>query len=352
MNKLKKYLICAVAVLLCIMLESPTILPAATKRVFADSINIQTASCTTMIQVLDKTLPAKQTSRIETFANGTRKVSISLNFTLQHGGIRVSMETLIQPKTAEAQSEMPNYSATATSSDLYPYTAVWDYLNFLIKGHNDSCVVSYNHDNNYDSRGYYPGDWYKDYSLPNALYPAPLATHDHIHIPTNVMTDWYNGVVDRQTVVGIVMGLAGGVMAVITGVVAIFIDPLAAILTIIAGVSSIIGWILAILGYNEQNWIRDVVTEKYSGDGWTWTWGARIINTFCWIFHPPIFDIYTENDLYILQQFHRVGIGICNTMQFKQSWGADRDSPQTYTIDVWGEDWVNSGFFGTGGISK
>ena len=350
---LRKYtLISAVALLLCVLLTTPPILSATVNKENLDAIiKVETTSAMKTLQVLDNmTLPYKENTKIDYFGNGTKKASISLNFTeFGKGGICVSMQTMIQPTWAretESETSVKNYDYSAQTSGLYPYVDQWDTLNFLLPGNNGSCIVSYSHNNNYDSRGYYPGLWYLPFKLPDALYPAANAIADHIHIPADVMADWLNGVTDRRTVIGMVMGLAGGVMAVITGIVAILFNPVAAIAAIIAGISSIIGWMLSWFARDEQQWKSDTVQEKQSGDGWTWTWGAKLVDSFAWIFRPPIWTITSQNDVRILERYHRVGIGVRNTMEFQQSWGADRDSPQTYTVDAWGEFYENGGAFG------
>jgi hypothetical protein len=290
------------------------------------------------MEVLNTTIPYIEKTRIETFGNGTSKAWISLNYTFERKSICISMEKLIYPKMIPETKISVAKSSYIQTSGVWPWKTNWDNLLFLLSGNNGSAIVTYDHDDNYDT--YYPTQWFARYTLTGLQ-------KDHIHIAKDVMTDWYNGVIDRRTVVGIVLGLSGGVMAIITGILAAFVNPIAAFMTICAGIASIIGWILALLGFTEQNWIRDVVTENYSGDGWSWTWGEKITNTYMWIFRPLVSPLYgggfSEEDQARIWQYHRVGIGVDNTMEFYQSWGSQRDSPDIYSIDVWGDMYVNPG---------
>ena len=320
------------------LITTPQILSATANKVNSEAtIDVRTTISTNTMEVLNKTIPYMEKTRIETFGNGTSKAWISLNYTFERKSICISMEKVIYPKIIpETKVSVAKYSYIQTSG-VWPSKRRWDNLTFLLPGNNGSAVVTYEHDDNYDT--YYPAQWFARYTLTGV-------EKDHIHIPTDVMTDWYNRVVDRRTVVGIVFGLSGGVMAILTGILAAFVNPVAAFMTICAGIASIIGWILALLGFTEQNWIRDVITEKYSGDGWTWIWGENVTETRMWLDWPwinPYNGIFSNEECARIWQYHRVGIGVCDSMEFYQSWGSQRDSPDKYSIDVYGDMYVNPG---------
>jgi hypothetical protein len=244
-------------------------------------------------------------------------------------------------------------------------------LYFLLGGdYNDTMYVSYDHDDNYNV--YYPGAWNMNYSLPDADYPQPLAVQNHVHLPEMLMTEWYDGAVDTATVEGYALGLqsyligaggavGGGILGYLLaslGLISLS-SPTGALVGVIVG--AIVGVIGAIITYWQQmqgysstaQWVRDVVTEQCTGDGWTWIWGDKVVSSFASILNPPIGqladpryspDVY-ENQMYELHEFHRVTVGFDNTIRFQQSWGADRNQPQTFTVEASGQTQVNSGFF-------
>lgn len=336
-----KKLVIPIALLLSILITTPSILSATTKKVSSETIiDVKTTSNTKTMNVLNMTIPYEENTKIVTYYNGTMKASISLNYTFERKPICVSMEKTIYPETMKPETKVSasesNYEAQIAGG-CWPWKTQWDNLTFLKPGTNGSAIVSYAHDDNYDT--YYAGLWYARYSLAGAAA-------SHIHIPTDVMTDWHNGVVDRRTVVGIVMGLSGGIASLIMGILASFANPAAAFITICAAIASIWGWIMALLGFTEQNWIRDVVKEKFSGDGWTWTWGQQVASTRMWLSNPyinPYSDVFSDEQCARLWQYHRVDVGTDNNVQYEQSWGSHRDSSDHYSIDVYGDMYLCPG---------
>jgi hypothetical protein len=340
---MKKPLLCCVGVLLCFLIASPQMLAATSmKIVSSDVISIETSCSATAVKAFNMTFPANEYVTVETLGNGTREVKISVNVTVcRYCYVDVTMRTTIP--TSSQQTATPCF----TPKKYYPgklpdqnLSSSTDYLKFLSGGdYNGTDHVSYDHDDNYNV--YYPRQWQLNYSLPDATYPEPRAQQTHVHLPNWLMTDWYNGVVDTSTVVGIIFAAAGGVMSVIGGILGLNI------VAVIAGISAIIGALLAWEGYTQQNWIRDVVTESNDGDGWTWIWGAKVIpsSLLAFIVEPPVWGVYDDNTLAQVLSYHRVGVMIYGETEFYQSWGAQRDSPQQFTVDFGVEKWVNPGIF-------
>ncbi|MDI6826843.1 MAG: hypothetical protein QMD36_06740 [Candidatus Aenigmarchaeota archaeon] len=339
----KKTKLYAISILLCILVSTPKILAAATIHELQTMVIEK--RCMKTIRVFNMTtLTAEEYIRVEPLANGSRKVTISLNFTSlnftgKQGGIRgmcITMTTMV-PATTESKASTQSSDYPVGANSVYPGKYWWDDLLFLPKGNNGTHFVTYDHDDNYDT--YYPQQWYLSFSLLGAVW-------EHIHIPTDVMNDWINGVRDRETVLGIIFGLVGGFLAFFGGLLAACLGNLAAVLlTMIGGISAIIGAFLQLLGFTESKWIRDVVTEQYSGDGWTWVGNYRREGFWAAIIDPYIWDIKTRSDIHEICQHRRVCILVEETFGFDQSWGADRDHPMHYSVTLWSWHWVPSGVF-------
>lgn len=308
----------AIGLLLSLIIVTPNIMVASVKQIWAPRlISVEMKNSVKTMTVFNQTLMANEFIRTEEWTNGT-KVYISEHFILNDPtclDVWVNCTTWLSTTKA---SQVTNYSAkqqSFTTSGVYPNKKLVDGLLFLLKGNNGTHLVSYDHDDNYDT--YYPQQWYTPFTLTGIQ-------KSHIHLPTDYMTDWYNGVKDRETIIGSVFAILGGTLSIIGGVAAILHCPWVAVPSILGGIASIIGAILELLGFTESRWIRDVVTEKFSGDGWTW---IGVIDSFtvirCWnpFFTRPmtIWDIYE-----------------CRYWQ--QSWGAEGifpNSPQEYIVAWW-----------------
>jgi hypothetical protein len=253
---------------LSLIVVSPSIVLPSLIQVKPSIENVKTINSLKKTIAFGQAFESKELIRIEEYTDGSEKFHISEYIMLNDPscqGVYVNCTIWYNPTLQSSRSEQAYKSAPAiSSSGLYPYFDIIDGLHFLLKGNNGTHLVSYNHDNNYDSRGYHPGEWYWSGSLPGILM-------QHIHLPTDVITDWYNGVVDSATLWTTIFAILGGGTTIVGGVVTVLGCPPIGALAIIGGLAAILGAIVNYV-YKMQlaNWIRDVVTEKFSGDGWSW----------------------------------------------------------------------------------
>lgn len=321
MIKVQK-LLPAIGLLLSLVIVTPNIMIASVEYVVTQIqtptlISTETKNSVKTMVVFNQTLVANEFIRTEEWTNGT-KVHISEHFILNDPtchDVWVNCTTWFNTRKA---SQVTNYSTKQqafTTSGVYPWKAWIDGLLFLLKGNNGTHLVSYDHDDNYDT--YYPQEWYRAFNL--------IGTQmSHIHLPTDYMTDWYNGVKDKETIIGSVFAILGGTLSIIGGVAAVLHCPWVAVPAILGGIASIVGAILVLLGFTESRWIRDVVTEKFNGDGWTWMGaidGFPVLWWWCPFLNKPI----TIYDFYEVRYW-------------QQSWGAEgalSTSPQEYTVAWW-----------------
>jgi hypothetical protein len=236
-------------------------------------VSTNTRKSTTSVVAFNQSYTAEQCILLEEWTNGT-KIKVSLNFTHPYrvymSGTAWKLPTISSTTSETKASRVSAPMSTGNESHLYPYTYndnLSDFMPFLRKGNNGTCIVSYNHDNNYDCRGQHPGEWY----WPGKLVPSNRTQKDHIHLATQNITDWINGVHDTTTILGMVIAFAGGAATFSFGVLAaLFGIEVAGVPMILSGLATMWGIILAWLGYTKERWIRDVVTEAFHGDGWTW----------------------------------------------------------------------------------
>jgi len=188
---MKRSEMCVVGVLLCFLIASPQILAASSLKTFSSSVVcVSTRSFATAVEALNNmTFPAREYVTVKTFGNGTREATISVSITIsQYCRVNVTMQAMLPTNSQETSTgttaspealmkryingNLPNYHNSSS-----------DYMKFLSGGdYNDSMYVSYDHDDNYNV--YYPHAWNKNYSLPDAEYPQPLAKQTHVHLPT------------------------------------------------------------------------------------------------------------------------------------------------------------------------
>jgi len=354
-------LLSTASIVLCILLASPQIWGATTTNttvstVSADVVNVQTSNCVKTIKAFNMEFPAREKIRVETFRDGTRKATISVNITSKDRtcGVCITAEVMLPTKTSEISEAVT--PSVPSMSGVYPYkncSASTDWLLFLLKGQNGTHLVSYNHDDNYDT--YYPQWWYHRYSLPDANYPEPRAKQVHVHLAKDYIDNWINQVIDDATMHGIILSLAAGGTELSFALIALYLGLQtfgAALVLIIpmllGGLADILAAYLQLQGLQKAKWIRDVVTEKFSGDGWTWMWGFNIIHVSKpYIMHPPIGDIYTYEQLYRLLQYRRMHVLYRKTLEYYKSWGADRDNPIKYTAEAWDLEIENPGIIAT-----
>ena len=331
MIKMGKYL----AVLcLSLIVVSPSIVLPSLIQVKPSIENVKTINSLKKMTAFGRAFESKELIRIEEYTDGSEKVHISEYIMLNDPscqGVYVNCTIWYNPTLQSSGSEQAYKSAPATisSSGLYPYFDIIDGLHFLLKGNNGTHLVSYNHDNNFDSRGYHPGEWYWRGSLAGI-------EKTHIHLATDVMTDWYNGVVDSATLWTTIFAILGGGTTIVGGVVTVLGCPPIGALAILGGLAAILGAIVNYV-YKMQiaNWIRDVVTEKFSGDGWSWM--GAVLRFFAIKVYNPYFRVpMTEYDYYEIRNW-------------QQSWGAEGIFPgstQDYLVAWWTYRETKCGPFG------
>jgi len=291
----------------------------------------------------------QQFTSLETWTNGT-KVCLAdhvINFTNPICGVWVNCTTwlnsaaasttiksaptttIVQPSVFRAYSESALYSNTATTPDT-------DFLMFLLKGSNGTCFVSYDHDNNYDQRGYYPGGWNEDYYL-NGMWKV------HIHFPQKLLSDWIQG---NQTAMLLVVAkmLLGKIVkstlqnffyAICEAFAAFFDSPYYVAVMAVPAFIDFINLMYQVYGYAAQIfWIRNVVLESFSGDGWAWR--EKTIYSSDYKMSRPAprhgsdnYDDYWAKCWQILDCY--------DVRYWYQTWGADGvfGTPMFYQINWW-----------------
>lgn len=216
--------------------------------------------------------------------------------------------------TATTNAQIP----LADNPNLFPGEHRVDILSFLPKGNNGTHFVSYDHDNNYDQRGYYPGEWYTPYSL-NGLQKT------HVHLAADLLDNWIRNVHDDITVLGLIICIASGAATLSLGILAGFfaVTIPAGVAMILGGCSTILGAILTYSGWTKENWIKYTVMERFAGDGWTWL-GQKTITDLGERGYRP----WLSRPSWITYNAHLV--------EWDQSWGAEGvfpGSPQHYSVE-------------------
>lgn len=358
------------SVVLCFVVWSPQILAAvsvSSKPADPNAIiSVQTETVEKTLATLNMTFPAVETTTVESFANGSTDATIIVNMTLINGGVCMTMNTTLPSEDQQTQTQtntqneglttnqnVPNNEATTETSSLWPWVNWTDNIFFLDAGNNGSDIVSYDHPDNYDGRGYYPCEPYLSYALQGAV-------REHIHIPTNVLAAWISGNISSSDALADILEIGGGFATALGGVGASFgfLSTPVAIAAIIAGLGSMIDGFAKLLGFdNTAAYLKNKVEEqdiKFE-DGWMWQWGFEVTQTSdFFIGYPPIFNLvdpieapfdYAAQIAY-LNEFHSVCIGFESTFQYQQAMGADYNSPQTISTQVWSEAWVPGDFAG------
>ena len=122
-----------------------------------------------------------------------------------------------------------------------------------------------------------------------------------------------------------------GTLGIIGGVAAFFHAPWVGVPAIAAGISAIWAGIAALLGYTLDKWVRDVVMEKYSGDGWLFV--DRNVDKKCaltWPWYPTWQELLPTYEKNIRQYWYYNDY----TRKFKQTFGSQGiwASPSDYTV--------------------
>ena len=252
-----------------------------------------------------------ETLDTETWTNGT-KVHICEHFNeTKQKEVWVNCTTWINSTKTSGTSKTMTYTAQPLASRSYPGKYIEDgFVWFLPKGNNGTCLVSYNHDDNYDaypegtlSYNNHPQEWYWEGEIQGQ-------TKSHVHLGNQFIQDWINGVHDDTTTIGTVLALAGGATTLTLGILAAFFGiEVVGVPMIISGLVTIFGAILALLGFTKERWIRDVVRESFSGDGWYWM-GAILRGTII-----RSYDLYV-NAIGAIWDYHEV-------RSWQESWGSE-----------------------------
>jgi len=350
-KSLKRQKLSVASLLLCILIVSPPISGAVTNNIAknidsTEVIDVRVTDSWESIKVLNETLPVKKHILVETFVNGSRKVTISVNISQKHQGICITMETMIPTtyesirtaRTVGTEVNTQNTGYTVQSS-VYPWKDWWDGMLFVLQGNNGTHLASYPHDDTFDT--YFPNQPFLSWVLQGL-------EKEHQKIGADIAAEWLSGAKSREEAIFLLLTMAGGSMSVLGGFLALFENPLAGLLAIAAGVSTIIAALLQLLGWPSwADYLENVAIDKMFGEIFIWTWGWKLFNLGAYITNPPIMNIHSYNDLYILLQHHRIEILLWGTLEYLQSWGADRDCPQKYSIYAWNARYVNPGVIAT-----
>jgi len=316
-----------IASMLCMLVLSPQLLIATTSTIIDSNpsiIDVQTMTNVKPMVVLNTSLIANEFIKVERWSNGSRTIHISEHFILNHPDCRdvwVNMTQTISSIPSNVCARAIKAETVKPLGGVYPGKYRWDRMLFLPKGNNGTHIVEYDYDDNLDT--YYPSELFTHWNLSHNEYGQPTNLN-HVHLSAQEVTDWMNGVKSRSDILAIIFGVLGGSLTIIGGVAAFFECPWAAVPAIIGGISTIIAAILALLGITEYNWIRDVVQTWY-GDGFTWVGYVTKYSRVDYWYDP----FFTRPMTCWMWYEHR---------EWQQSWGAERDNPQSYHVSFWSRD--------------
>lgn len=309
--------------------------PFTTAKIFANAMNqpaTYTNTLTKTVTIEGKTLQVNGMAIVADYHNGTKQVQLSIDIQGQLSKnvqrIRVNLTKTV------SDTFTSNNAKTQTQITSEPYEGplkkqLIDGVLFVLAPGNYSIYVKYNHPDNYET--YYPMEWNRHYDIQGVQM---IDTH----LSKIEVTDWINQQIsDEQLWNNIITGTA--VMAGLFGAFAAFFEnPILGIMAIISAIASLFSWLLQVLGItNKSQWIIDTVQAE-QGDGWSWEWGFRTTSISGWILDPPIIDIRSEEDLYLIMQHHRIEVLLWETKEFYQLWGNELQnnaSPATYTVETW-----------------
>jgi len=324
-----------VSIFFSMIVLSPSImLPSLLQtQVQPTMLNTKTVKSIKTMTSFDRTLEAHEVVKTEEWTNGTR-FDLSEHIMVNDPNLLdvwVNCTTWRTPQMLERimASKTQESAPIRTLSTRYPYGRFIDGLYFLLKGNNGTHLVSYDHNDNYDT--YHPGEWYARYNLTGTQ-------KTHVHLAKDLIDDWRNNVIDTADLVGTIFAILGGSTTAIGGVATVLGAPWVGVPAIIWGITTIIEAIIVYVYLTQlAQWIRDVVTEQFSGDGWSWM-GA--ILQFIAILRTNLGRIYStgwggSGDCFIrfgkMDDFYEV-------RNWEQSWGAEGVSPsssQDYTVAWW-----------------
>lgn len=341
----------AIAMLLCFVVISPTFIEPtliAQTRAQPKLISVQTQTEMKTIEVLGKSIPTRKTIQIEKWSNGT-KLQMSFRHILnpsdnnstqlplvingtesqprQYFGLDsppprevvVNYKKWITNTTAMEIKKAPESKAGSVSpsailaSVYYPDTDIVDGLQFVLEGSYEDVFVSYDHDDNYNEDGYHPLEVNTPYHLSGDQIPY------HIHLIKDLLDAWVAGNLSMAETVGITfiaryclgdlirMGLA----RISAKVAAILGSPVVVAILFIIDIAEAIQAFLKLLGFvKAADWVINVVTEKFLGDGWTWRGPILGREYIGWYWIP-----YRTKPM--------TGIGIYAFREFNQTWGSE-----------------------------
>lgn len=207
----------------------------------------------------------------------------------------------------------------------YPYTDWMDSLKFVLKGSYGGVFATYDHDDNYNSDGYYPLEADTPYILTGKQKPY------HIHLTRNLLDAWVFGNLTAAAVVAAtfvgdyVVGdlIQKGLAAISKKVAAILAAPEVVAILLIWSIVDALHTLLEILGFlSEAQWVESVLRERFLGDGWAWRGRISSGEFIGWYWSPYIFK-------------PMLGIGIYEFREFKKTWGAEGifgSNPHEYSI--------------------
>jgi hypothetical protein len=322
--------------------------PFTTAQLFANAMNqpaTYTNTLTKTVTIEGKTLQVGGTATVTDYHNGTKQVQLSIDIEGPLSKNVQRMRVNLTKTVDDTPTSDDDNTKTETQTMSEPYEGplrkqLIDGVLFVLAPGNYSIYVKYNHPDNYET--YYPMEWNRHYDIQGVQMI-------HTHLSKIEVTDWINQQIsDEQLWNNIITGTA--VMAGLFGAFAAFFEnPILGIMAIISAIASLFSWLLQVLGItNKSKWIIDTVQAE-QGDGWSWEWGFRTKSIVGWILEPPIFDIHSEEDLYLIMRYHRIEVLLWETKEFYQLWGKEfqnNASPAKYTVETWVCLHVPSGILG------
>jgi hypothetical protein len=322
--------------------------PFTTAQLFANAMNqpaTYTNTLTKTVTIEGKTLQVGGTATVTDYHNGTKQVQLSIDIEGPLSKNVQRMRVNLTKTVDDTPTSDDDNAKTETQTMSEPYEGplrkqLIDGVLFVLAPGNYSIYVKYNHPDNYET--YYPMEWNRHYDIQGVQMI-------HTHLSKIEVTDWINQQIsDEQLWNNIITGTA--VMAGLFGAFAAFFEnPILGIMAIISAIASLFSWLLQVLGItNKSKWIIDTVQAE-QGDGWSWEWGFRTKSIVGWILEPPIFDIHSEEDLYLIMRYHRIEVLLWETKEFYQLWGKEfqnNASPAKYTVETWVCLHVPSGILG------
>jgi hypothetical protein len=313
---LKKEKSITLIILLAFLLVSPEFIVMANTRVESLMLSVREKKTSENVTTFGKTFKVDEFLRVEEWTNGTKLcVSVFVDLNNEEYPFLWVNCTKWNSKQTVQSTKTKIYTPTLPSvlGGDFPGKYIYDgWIYFLPKGNNGTHYVSYDHNDNYDGgpdrdQAYHPGRWYDRFNMTG----RDLI---HVHYTPDFLTSWYNNLTDEADAVAYWATVATGIGWAEAAIVSLLCAPVGAAIGIITAIVAIYEAIEAEQYRGKAKWIRDVITEQFTGDGWTWT--SKPQKRYVLTYWEPFESRPMRVDI------------IWDTRNWYQSWGSEGSDPR------------------------